>query len=164
MRKAIILTGTPGTGKSAIADLLEAKGYSAVNVGNLIKDEELFDSYDKIRDSFVIDDNKLNAVLTLLINKNSSPLPLVLDGHVVRLPPLMVSKCIVFRCSIHNLRKRLVVRGYSESKIDENIEAEIMEVILTYMMQLYGKDLVRVVSTDVSIEKTFEEVLSFLSD
>lgn len=164
MKQAYILTGTPGTGKSTVADLLEARGYSVMNVGNLIKDEMLYDSYDKKRDSFVIDDNKLNAVLTQLIEKNPSPFPLVLDGHVVRLPPPLVSRCIVFRCSIHNLRQRLVVRGYSESKIDENIEAEIMEVILTDMMQLYGKDLVRVVSTDVSIEKTFEEVLANLAD
>lgn len=163
MKQAYILTGTPGTGKTTIADLLENKGYTVTNIGKLVKDEELFDFYDKKRDSFVIADDKLNAVLTQLIESNTSALPLVLDGHVSRLPPLFVSKCIVFRCSIRNLRQRLVARGYSESKIDENIEAEIMEVILTDMMQLYGKDLVRVVSTDVSIEKTFEEVLANLA-
>ena len=80
------------------------------------------------------------------------------------LPPLFVSKIIVFRCSVRNLRQRLKLRSYSESKIDENVEAEIMEIILTDMMQLYGKDLVKVVSTDVSIEKSFEEVLAILAD
>ena len=56
-----------------------------------------------------------------------------------------------------------MVRCYSDSKIDENVEAELMEVILTDMMQLYGKDLVSVVFTDVSIEETFSEVLAILA-
>ena len=163
MKQALILTGTPGTGKTAVASLLVEKGYIVVNIGELVKEKKLFDFFDKERDSYVINDVKLNAVLTKLIEENTSSYPLVIDGHVARLPPLLVSKCIVFRCSIRNLRQRLVVRGYSDSKIDENVEAELMEVILTDMMQLYGKDLVSVVFTDVSIEETFSEVLAILA-
>jgi adenylate kinase len=164
MRKAIIITGTPGTGKTTIADLLEERDYNVVNVGDLVKEKKLFDFFDEERSSYVINDRKLDAALIELIEKNTSAFPLVVDGHVARLPPELVSKCIVFRCSISNLRQRLEVRGYNDSKIDENVEAEIMEVILTDMMQLYGKDLVRVVSTDVSIEETLEEVLSVLTN
>ena len=163
MKRSLILTGTPGTGKTAIADLLVKKGYLVVNIGELVEEKKLFDFFDEERKSYVINDEKLNAVLTKLIEENTSSYPLVIDGHVARLPPLVVSKCIVFRCSIRNLRQRLMLRSYSDSKIDENIEAEIMEIILTDMMQLYGKDLVRVVSTDVSIAKTFEEVLANLA-
>ena len=163
MKQAIVLTGTPGTGKTTIADLLEAEGYTVINIGKLVEYRKLYEFYDEKRGSYVIDDDKLNTELAQLIEKNTSPFPLIIDGHVARLPPLVVSKCIVFRCSIRNLRQRLLLRSYSDSKIDENIEAEIMEIILTDMMQLYGKDLVRVVSTDVSIEKTFEEVLANLA-
>ena len=163
MKKALILTGTPGTGKTTIADLLEEKGYKTVNIGELVEEKKLFDFFDEERESYVIDDDDLNNALTYLIEENTSPHDLIIDGHVARLPPQLVSKCIVFRCSIRNLRQRLVLRGYTDSKIDENVEAEIMEVIYTDMMQLYGKDLVRVVSTDVSIEETFLEVLSILA-
>lgn len=163
MKQALILTGTPGTGKTTISDLLVEKDYNVVNIGELVKEKKLFDFFDEERDSYVVNDGKLNVVLTKLIEKNTSSYPLVIDGHVARLPPLLVSKCIVFRCSIRNLRQRLVVRCYSDSKIDENVEAELMEVILTDMMQLYGKDLVSVVFTDVSIEETFSEVLAILA-
>ena len=113
--------------------------------------------------SYVIDDEKLNEFLIPIIENHEGDLPLILEGHVVQLPPSFVSCCIVLRCSISNLRQRLVVRDYSNSKIDENIEAEIMEVILSDMLHLYGKDKVVVVSTDGAVEDSFIRLMSVLN-
>ena len=48
------------------------------------------------------------------------------------------------------------------AKIEENIEAEIMEVILTDMLNLYGPEIVSVVRSDVSKEETFRNTLEIL--
>ncbi|MHA1199958.1 MAG: AAA family ATPase [Candidatus Heimdallarchaeaceae archaeon] len=163
MSGAIIITGTPGTGKTTLAKLLQEEGHIVVEVGQKIKEEQLYDFFDEEMQSYVVDDDKLNAFLINLIENHKSNLPLVLDGHVVRLPPGFISHCIVLRCSILNLRQRLVERGYTEPKIDENVEAEIMEVILSDMLHLYGEAKVTEVSTDGAIEDSFDSLMSALS-
>lgn len=164
MGKAIIVTGTPGTGKTTLTKLLMDKGYSTIDVGSRIKEEKLYDFYDNKMQSFVIDDDKLNNYLINIIENNTNINKLIIEGHVVRLPPQFVSHCIVLRCSIRNLRQRLVERNYSESKIDENVEAEIMEVILSDMLLLYGENNVFVISTDGTVEESLDRLLNLLKE
>lgn len=162
MKQAIIITGTPGTGKTTLSKLLSEEGYSFIEVGKLVKEEKLYDYFDEETDSYVVNDDLLNARLIELIAENSSSNPLILDGHVVELPPSYVTCCIVLRCSIGLLRQRLMDRSYNAAKIDENIEAEIMEVILTDMFNLYGPEIVATVQSDVSIGETFQSALDIL--
>jgi len=159
MKKAILITGTPGTGKTVISDLLKQNGFPTIEVGKLVKEEELYEYFDEVTESYVVNDNLLNKRLIDLIENNTSNYPLILDGHVVELPPNFVLHCIVLRCSIQHLRQRLSERSYGEAKIDENVEAEIMEIILTDMLELYGPERVCVVQSDISVEETFAQVL-----
>jgi adenylate kinase len=162
MKQAVIITGTPGTGKTTLSKLLSKEGYSFIEVGKLVKEERLYDYFDEETDSYVVNDDLLNARLIELIEENSSSKPIILDGHVVELPPSYVALCIVLRTSIGLLRQRLIDRSYNASKIEENIEAEIMEVILTDMFNLYGPEIVSTVRSDVSTEETFQSALDIL--
>ncbi len=162
MKQAVIITGTPGTGKTTLSKLLSKEGYSFIEVGKLVKEERLYDYFDEETDSYVVNDDLLNARLIKLIEENSSSNPLILDGHVVELPPSYIASCIVLRTSIGLLRQRLIDRSYNAAKIEENIEAEIMEVILTDMLNLYGPEIVSTVRSDVSIEETFQSALYIL--
>ncbi|MHA1552511.1 MAG: AAA family ATPase [Candidatus Heimdallarchaeaceae archaeon] len=162
MRQAIIITGTPGTGKTTLSKLLSKEGYSFIEVGKLVKEENLYDYFDEETDSYVVNDDLLNARLIVLIEENSSSNPLILDGHVVEIPPSYVACCIVLRTSIGLLRQRLIDRSYTDEKIEENVEAEIMEVILTDMLNLYGPEIVFTVRSDISTEETFQSALCIL--
>ncbi len=160
MKRVIEVTGTPGTGKTTLTQLLIKEGYTVVELSQKIKDEQLYEYFDEDMQSYVVDDDKLNEYLLKMIENHSAELPLIIEGHVARLPSSYVLHCIVLRCSVLNLRQRLVVRDYAEPKIDENVEAEIMEVILTDMLHLYGEENVTVISTDGAIEDSFERLLS----
>ncbi len=46
------------------------------------------------------------------------------------------------------------------SKVDENVQAEIMEVILSDMLELYGPENVSVVYTDSAVDESFRDVIS----
>ncbi len=126
MRKAVIVTGTPGTGKTLIAKRL-SKLFKLiyVDVNDLINENKLFDGFDKKFKTRLVDIKKLNKFLINLI-KNSNE-TLVIDSHLSHyLPKMYVKLCIVTKCDLRVLKTRLKKRRYSQRKIDENMEAEIL--------------------------------------
>jgi adenylate kinase len=75
--------------------------------------------------SYVIDFPKLNNFLEL--NTTCEDL-IILDGHVSHL--LNPDCIIVLRLNPERIFDRLSLRNYSEKKIKENVEAEILDVCL----------------------------------
>ncbi len=132
--KVIVVTGTPGTGKTQIARKIAKKNrYTYIDVTKLIKNFKLNEKFDKKRKSWIVDVNKLNKVLIGVIEtaKFDRLKGVVFDSHLTHyLPKKYVDLCIVTRSSLKKLHSRLKRRGYSKSKIDENMECEIMQIIL----------------------------------
>ncbi|MEK6934559.1 MAG: AAA family ATPase, partial [Nanoarchaeota archaeon] len=120
----IIITGTSGSGKTKVAREI-AKKYKLkyVDVGSLIIKNKLYDKYDRKFKSYIVDERKLNRFLIKLIKKEKN---LVLDSHLSHyLDKKYVDLCIVTKCDLKILKKRLEKRKYSKEKIKENLEAEI---------------------------------------
>ncbi len=56
----ILITGTPGTGKTTTAELVaEQTGLRHINVGELVKSEHLHCGWDAEHDCFVLDEDKV---------------------------------------------------------------------------------------------------------
>lgn len=131
MKKIIIVSGSVATGKTTVAKKL-AKKYKAkyIDVNRLIKENKLYDSYDKKDKSYVVDIKKLNKFLISLIKKSNESL--VIDSHLSHyLPKKYVDLCVVVKCELKKLKKRLEKREYGKKKIKENLEVEIFDVCLT---------------------------------
>lgn len=132
--KVLVVTGTPGTGKTFVAKkLAKQHNYSYIDVKQLIKNFKLSDKFDKKRQSWIVDIKKLNKLLISVIGaaKLSKAKGVIIDSHLAHyLPAKYVDLCIVTRCDTKKLYARLKKRKYSKAKIDENMEAEIMQVIL----------------------------------
>lgn len=145
MIKAVIVTGTSGTGKTLIAKRL-SKLFKLiyVDVNDLIKKNKLFDEYDKKFKTRLVDVKKLNKFLIYLI-KTSKEI-LIIDSHLSHyLPKKYVKLCIVTKCDLKILRKRLKKRKYNQKKIDENMEAEILRTC--YMEALENKHKITEIDT-----------------
>lgn len=125
----IIVTGTPGTKKTTLAKAI-AKKYKLkyVDVNKVIKENNLREKYDRKRKTWEIDTEKLNKALLEIIKKNKK---IVIDSHLIHyLPKRYVDLCIVTKCDLKELEKRLKKRKYSKAKIRENLDCEIFDVCL----------------------------------
>lgn len=126
--KLIIVTGSVASGKTTVAKKI-AKKYKLeyVDLNSLIKKNKLYDFYDRKFKSYVVDVKKMNKFLRRYIEGKD----LVIDSHLSHfLGKKYVDLCIVVKCDLKILRKRLEKRKYSKEKIKENLDAEIFDVCL----------------------------------
>ncbi len=124
----VVVTGTPGTGKTALAKALAKKlGYKYVDVNDVVKKHKLEERYDKGRDTYEVDEKKLSKVLIGMTKKGNY----VIDSHMSHcMPKKHVDRCIVTKCDLKVLKKRLEKKGYSASKVRENMDSEIFDICL----------------------------------
>ena len=125
----IIVTGTPGTGKSYVSGLIQGHiGFERIDVNKLIEENNLCDDYDEQRQCKIIDIDKTVKILMNIIKKGN----FVVDSHFIHhIPVNKIDLCIVTKCDIKILKQRLDSRGYSQKKVRENLDAEIFDICLT---------------------------------
>ena len=146
--KVIAVSGTPGTGKTTLSKRLAKKlNFSYLDVNETIKKYNIAEGFDKKRRTKILDVKKLNNALLkeISIIKNSlnkKPISkksnkkikegIIVDSHLSHyLPKKYVDLCIVTKCDLKILKKRLKRKKYSESKIRENLDAEIFDICLS---------------------------------
>ncbi|KAI6044983.1 P-loop containing nucleoside triphosphate hydrolase protein [Pisolithus marmoratus] len=138
----IIITGTPGTGKSTHAQLLMQESpipLKHINVGEMVKDQGLHEGFDEEWQSYTVDDDKLLDELEPLATQGG----LILDWHTCDVfPERWIDLVIVLRCNHTLLWERLEKRDYPLKKIQENNEAEIMGVVSEEARGSYEQDTV----------------------
>ena len=113
----LALTGTPGTGKTTLARLLDrprlelSNYYKASSDGRDDGGEWLVD---------------LEQMATAVAH-DASP-EAIIEGHLSHRLGLCET-VVVLRCHPDELRERLGARGYAEAKLRENLEAEALGII-----------------------------------
>lgn len=125
----VIVTGSAGSGKTIVAKALAKKfKLKYIDINKIIKENKLVEGYDKELDTKLVDVNKLVKVLIKVIKKNKN---IVIDSHLSHyLPRKYVDWCVVVKCNLKILKKRLKKRNYNERKIRENLDSEIFDVCL----------------------------------
>ena len=132
--KVIAVTGTPGTGKTTLSKKLAKKsGFYYIGVNKIISRYKLSEGYDRKRKSKIVDIKKLNKKLIEIIDlsRKSRLNGIIIDSHLSHyLPKKYIDFCIVVKCGIKELNKRLKRKKYHKNKIMENIQAEIFDICL----------------------------------
>ena len=119
------MTGTPGTGKTTVAALLR---YRVLDINSLVRGGMNL-GQDPERGCLEADMDALAGHLDSLESEET----VILEGHFSH---HFADWAIVLRLSPAALRLRLEKRGYSQSKIRENLEAEALDVILVEAVEM----------------------------
>eukprot|EP00566_Odontella_aurita_P028295 CAMPEP_0113538840 /NCGR_PEP_ID=MMETSP0015_2-20120614/7588_1 /TAXON_ID=2838 /ORGANISM="Odontella" /LENGTH=193 /DNA_ID=CAMNT_0000438457 /DNA_START=381 /DNA_END=962 /DNA_ORIENTATION=- /assembly_acc=CAM_ASM_000160 len=153
-RPNILVTGTPGVGKTATASLIaERLGMKHVNVGDLIKRHKFHSGKDAQFDSYVLDDDNEDKLLDLMEEMLRSSAAAgegaVVDYHGCDFfPERWFDLVLVLRARTDVLYDRLTKRGYADEKRRENLECEIMQVVLDEARESYEREIVHEVRSD----------------
>jgi len=160
-RMLIALTGTPGTGKTAVSYVLQEKGFKNVDLNRVATEEGFLAGFDKKRASKIIDIDRLNDyVKKRYITKDV----VFLVGHISHLLK-NVDKVIVLRCHPDELKKRLSKKKWAEEKIKENLEAEILDIILCESVDTHSEQNVfEIDTTSLSINNVASSIIDIISN
>ena len=162
--KIIVITGTPGVGKTTIAKALAHKLEALyVGVGELVKNENLNLGFDEERNTLVADLSQLSKRIASIIFKTSRDV--IIDGHYASdvIPQNLVTYAFVLRRNPEALKTTLKEKGFEENKIRENIVSELLDVCLINTVKKYGVDLVNEINvTQMSVDEVITEILEVL--
>jgi len=141
-RRVIIVTGTPGVGKSAVSKALSRELKAEyINLTDFAKRRGLIEAYDDKRKTFVVDEERVSKHLKEFMEGLDARY-IVIDGHygVFTVSPEEVYRVFVLRRSPAELREILLARGYSCRKVYENLASEILDVCLIDAIERCGAD------------------------
>lgn len=158
----IALTGTPGTGKTTTAGRIHGQyrdRYRIIDLNRLVLDEGLHSGKDAVRDSYLVDMEKLEERIQQIITQSSKGMDIILEGHLSHLLP--ADAVIVLRAKPDVLRERLMRKEYSPQKIQENSDAEALDVILIESVERCQK-VFEVDTTDRDPQDVAVSVLSII--
>ncbi len=147
----VSITGTPGTGKTAVSSILRTKGYNVTAQNDTIEKYVL--ERDEERDAIVIDEDLWAEEFPVFDG--------IIEGHVTHL--LSSDRVIVLRCRPDVLQERLEKRGYSDAKVKENVLAEALDSILIETVECHSDDeILEIDTTSAAVEDTAAKIDEFI--
>ncbi|KAG7154791.1 adenylate kinase isoenzyme 6-like [Homarus americanus] len=159
----ILLTGTPGVGKSTLGQqLAERTGLEWISVGDLAKDNNFFDGYDDERDCPILDDDKVLDELEDMIEEGGK----IIDYHGCEFfPERFFDIVFVLRTNNTILYDRLAARGYQGKKLEDNVTCEIMNVLRDEAQDSYAEQLVHELPSNTieDMENNLERIMLWLA-
>ncbi|PXF48671.1 Adenylate kinase isoenzyme 6 [Gracilariopsis chorda] len=135
IRPNMVITGTPGVGKTSFStELARELGLRHIEVGVFARERNLLADHDPLRNAFYMHEDAVLDELEPLMTDGG----IILDHHSCDwYPERWIQMVICLRASTEALYDRLEQRGYSSHKLNENMEAEIMQVVFEEAVNSY---------------------------
>ncbi|KAK0662314.1 Adenylate kinase isoenzyme 6-like protein [Lasiodiplodia hormozganensis] len=148
----IIITGTPGVGKTTHAQLLAqncAGELKHLAINQVAKERDCYDGKDEELGSWIVDEDKLLDAIEPDVLRGGN----IIDWHACDLfPRSWIDLVVVVRADSTLLYDRLKARGYNSRKLDENMDAEIMQVLLDEARDAFDEQIVVELRSDSADE------------
>lgn len=164
MKCILAISGTPGTGKTEVGQLLAKHLKTQIlELSDFAKQKQLFLGKDQDRDTFIVDVDQLRHFLVDLAHRSDERFIVV--GHFAdEVPKDFLKLIVVLRSNPVVLTQRLLQRGWTHKKILENIQAEILGDCTAQALTRHDHSKVfEIDTTNLSPEETVEAIEKILA-
>ena len=159
----LIITGTPGTGKTTVSKILKDKlNAHLISINSLLEEYDLSLGTDKIRGYNIVNTEKMIPIVDK-IKKETSEKDIIFEGHLAQDYPNS-DKIVVLRCNPDELNKRLNTRNWKKEKIQENVSAEILGVCTSESYETYGEIVQEVDTSNLTPEEVADILFKIFND
>ncbi|TRM89837.1 NMP kinase [Sulfolobus sp. C3] len=156
----MLITGTPGVGKSLVSSKLrEIFKCEYLNVSRFVVERKLYTEFDEISQSYVIDEEKVKEELRKFLEKQTNVI-------IETIYPSLIPKAdlvVVLRRNPLKLYRELKDRSWSELKIAENVEAEILGVTAEEAKQNF-ENVCEIDTTNNNVEQIVNKIINKVCD
>jgi adenylate kinase len=154
----IIVTGSPGTGKTTLAkNLAKYFSYDLLNEKDFALQHKIGEFNDSNELEIPVKEFEKEANKFLSKKQN-----FILEGHVVCEMRLNVDKVILLRVDPELLELRLETRNYPPEKIMDNVFVEGIEYCKKHLLKNYSLNKIIEISSDKTEKETLQKALNFL--
>ena len=165
----VIISGTPGTGKTSVSKKITEKlNARMISLNEIAISNNLIIKYDQKRDTSIINAKKIIGYVKKLIEqyKKEKIDVLIIESHFSDIiPNNIIDYPIVLRCHPDELIKRLKLRNYKIEKLRENVQTEILGNCTNYMIKKnLAKDIIEIDTSNLNIESVAEIIISLIQD
>ncbi len=163
-KRVILITGTPGVGKTSVSTRLASRLDAAhIDLTDLVKREKLTSGMDESRETLIADTEKVSERLQKIIR--DSERDVIVDGHygVDVVPAKNIHLVFVLRRDPEELKEAMEKRGFEGRKLWENLAVEVLDVCLWDVIWNCGSQ--KVCEIDVTgkrVKEVVEEIVSIL--
>ena len=160
--KRIFITGTPCVGKSTVSEKLASKlSAKLVHISELVDDKRLFDGIDEEKGYKVVDESVLCKEINKIINSENESEFVIVDGHLSHFCR-GADWVIILRVNPTILENRLKERGYSDTKIFENLEAEALGVCSVESYDIHGDNAYEIDVSTLSVDEILDIITGII--
>lgn len=164
MKRVILITGTPAVGKTTTAKALAAKlSAEYINLTEFAKTHNLTIGEDTERDTLIVDEENFQQILTEAIDASPSQV-IVVDGHYAAAVTSReyVPQVFVLRRNPKELKVLMEQKGYTGTKMWENLQAEIIDVCLGEAVEVHAGRVCELDVTGKTTEEIVEDIIAVL--
>jgi broad-specificity NMP kinase len=170
----IIITGTPGVGKTTTCDQLISLSSSTpsplkrLDINALVKSKQCHEGFDNELQTYIVDEDKLLDEVEKEIHdgEGADGGGWVIDWHACDLfPERWIDLVVVLRCQkTEVLFDRLQSRNYPDAKTQENMDAEIFGVIAEEAREGFEEEVVVELQSEKAedIDENCERIMKWI--
>lgn len=159
----ILITGTPGVGKTTVSNILKEKlNAYLICINELVDEKHLYTGIDEEKGYKIVDMDLLFNELDSITRKIDKSGYIIIEGHLSHFYENS-DIVIVLRANPNVLMDRMEIKDWEEAKINENIEAEVIGACSYEAYEIHGEKAIEIDTGDISPEEVSDLIIDAIS-